>query len=657
MDIVFEDFNGNKKNFLYQYDKGQVLIVQDFDYDQAPKIEFSVPQIKTSLSVYSRLNKNTHELRADIPDSLIALGNDIVGYLYIDGGTSGAVVKTIYIAVVPRKMPADYVFASEMFATAIDGTIISEYQGVGEVAQWTDGNTDSEDRNGYFVSVALDDKTKDITISKATSLSNVHGVSVSKVGVATNCGKSLLDYHGDLDKKYAYVQTSGFTTVIDKGRCTEGGLCMPNSDGIAVPATNGVGFAVLSRIDSSHIYIFVTPSLGEISTFKQQIEQNVTNHKNDQTNPHKVTKAQVGLGNCDNTSDVDKPVSTAQAAAHAKLQSSIHATQKALDDHKADKKNPHEVTKAQVGLSEVPNVVTNDQTPTYTENASLVKLTSGEKLSTAFGKLSKAVSDFMAHIKATNPHNVTKGQVGLGNCDNTSDANKPVSTAQATAIADAKKAGTDAQSAIDTHAAKQNNPHKVTAAQVGLDKVNNTSDADKPVSTAQQAKFDELTKSINGAQGSSDAHASRTDNPHSVTKSQVGLGNVDNTSDVNKPISTATQTALDGKISADSKGLVPLDKIPSHASTHLAGGSDAIYSTVSVTLSVAGWADYAQTVDVEGVTPNNVVIVSPNPTYHDDYTNAKIKCLQQYGGKLKFTCKLTPETPILVNVLILGVNA
>lgn len=40
-------------------------------------------------------------------------------------------------------------------------------------------------------------------------------------------------------------------------------------------------------------------------------------------------------------------------------------------------------------------------------------------------------------------------------------------------------------------------------------------------------------------------HLSNTSNPHSVTKSQVGLGNVDNTSDVDKPISNATQTALD----------------------------------------------------------------------------------------------------------------
>ena len=42
-------------------------------------------------------------------------------------------------------------------------------------------------------------------------------------------------------------------------------------------------------------------------------------------------------------------------------------------------------------------------------------------------------------------------------------------------------------------------------------------------------------------------HTGNTSNPHSVTKTQVGLGNVDNTSDLNKPISTATQTALNGK--------------------------------------------------------------------------------------------------------------
>lgn len=68
----------------------------------------------------------------------------------------------------------------------------------------------------------------------------------------------------------------------------------------------------------------------------------------------------------------------------------------------------------------------------------------------------------------SNPHTVTKTQVGLGNVNNTSDANKPVSTAQATAIADAKAAGTTAQTSINSHAGRKDNPHTVTRAQLGL---------------------------------------------------------------------------------------------------------------------------------------------------------------------------------------------
>lgn len=47
-----------------------------------------------------------------------------------------------------------------------------------------------------------------------------------------------------------------------------------------------------------------------------------------------------------------------------------------------------------------------------------------------------------------------------------------------------------------------------------------------------------------------ETHINNKSNPHEVTKDQVGLGNVDNTSDANKPISNATQTALNGKFSA-----------------------------------------------------------------------------------------------------------
>lgn len=74
-----------------------------------------------------------------------------------------------------------------------------------------------------------------------------------------------------------------------------------------------------------------------------------------------------------------------------------------------------------------------------------------------------------SHIaNKSNPHGVTKAQVGLGNVNNTSDVDKPVSTAQATAIAEAKAAGTNAQANLNTHTQNKSNPHNVTRDQLGM---------------------------------------------------------------------------------------------------------------------------------------------------------------------------------------------
>ena len=66
--------------------------------------------------------------------------------------------------------------------------------------------------------------------------------------------------------------------------------------------------------------------------------------------------------------------------------------------HMDSKSNPHGVTKTQVGLGSVPNVPTNDQTPTYTAASAPAALASGEKLSVAFGKLAASVSALIAHL-------------------------------------------------------------------------------------------------------------------------------------------------------------------------------------------------------------------------------------------------------------------
>ncbi len=73
--------------------------------------------------------------------------------------------------------------------------------------------------------------------------------------------------------------------------------------------------------------------------------------------------------------------------------------------------------------------------------------------------------------------------------------------------------------------------------------VMSSSDKSKLDSLKSQAEIDELVTKL-------DTHISNKSNPHSVTKVQVGLGNVDNTSDANKPISTATQNALNSKFNA-----------------------------------------------------------------------------------------------------------
>lgn len=84
-----------------------------------------------------------------------------------------------------------------------------------------------------------------------------------------------------------------------------------------------------------------------------------------------------------------------------------------FDNHLSDQTNPHGVTKAQVGLGNVPNVATNDQTPTYTIPAAPDALVSGEKLSVAIGKIAAAVRSVIAHLADFhNPHQVTAAQAG-----------------------------------------------------------------------------------------------------------------------------------------------------------------------------------------------------------------------------------------------------
>lgn len=278
----------------------------------------------------------------------------------------------------------------------------------------------------------------------------------------------------------------------------------------------------------------------------------------------------------------------------------ISTLQDKQKQHEENKDNPHSVTAEQVGLGNVPNVATNDQTPTYTTASSTTALASGEKLSVAMGKIAKAVSSLISHLSnKSNPHGVTKSQIGLGNVDNTADSNKPVSTAQQTAIneayansnyytdekiaalingapttldtlkeiADAMAENEDVVAALEesigkkaneaeftSHTGNTSNPHSVTKAQVGLGNVPNVATNDQTPTYTEASTLTALTSgeklsvamgNIAKAVSSLISHLANKSNPHGVTKSQIGLGNVDNTADAIKSVLRATCAECD----------------------------------------------------------------------------------------------------------------
>lgn len=184
------------------------------------------------------------------------------------------------------------------------------------------------------------------------------------------------------------------------------------------------------------------PSIAGLATEAQvqDVQDNLDAHEADTANPHSVTKAQVGLGNADNTSDANKPVSA--------------ATQIALDN-KAD------LVDGKVPESQLPSFVDDvltyntvadfpatgedgkiyiakDTNLTYRWTGSAYaeispSLALGETSSTAYrGDRGKTAYDHT--LLTNNPHSVTKAQVGLSNVENLSPADLPVSTAQQTAL-------------------------------------------------------------------------------------------------------------------------------------------------------------------------------------------------------------------------------
>ena len=361
-----------------------------------------------------------------------------------------------------------------------------------------------------------------------------------------------------------------------------------------------------------------------------------------------VTKSMVGLGSVDNTADTAKPVSTAQATAIATAKSeaistaSSDATTKAnnaksgaettaataLASHEADTTNIHGIadtaalatkTYADGKASDAQNAAAADATTkannaksgaettaatalasheadttnihgiadtsalatkTYADNAASTAvaavvnsapealntlkeladaLTADESTAASLATLVGTKAPLASPTFTGTVSGITKSMVGLGSVDNTTDAAKPVSTATQTAL-DAKLASATAASTYETISnvalkAPLASPtftgtvSGITKSMVGLGSVDNTADTAKPVSTSQATAIATAkSEAITAAATAADTKVS--DAVAALTKSSVGLGNVNNTSDANKPVSSATQTALDLKLAS-----------------------------------------------------------------------------------------------------------
>lgn len=140
------------------------------------------------------------------------------------------------------------------------------------------------------------------------------------------------------------------------------------------------------------------------------------------------------------------------------------------------------------------------------------------------------------------------------------------------------------------------------------------------MSSSDKTKLDGLkdqagiTSDIDAVQTNLETHINNKSNPHEVTKDQVGLGNVENTSDANKPISIATQTALNGKFSAtDGNALKQrVDNIPELVATDITVDSDN--DSVNISLDKTSIVDgtlSGTTININSATASKAGILVP----------------------------------------------
>lgn len=227
------------------------------------------------------------------------------------------------------------------------------------------------------------------------------------------------------------------------------------------------------------------------------------------------------------------------------LRAYVDTVKQFAEDHTNDFNNPHRVTKAQVGLGVVENLplATKEIAETAVSNQHyMTPIRTAEAINVL------ALVLIRPHIEnKNNPHAVTKAQTGLGLVENYPIASRAEAVAGVatnrymTPFRTAEAIEVLAGALIAAHIADKSNPHQVNKAQVGLSQIENY----VPLTPAQATLIGTLPNSgayVEGYMRSTDfitasknmlalkvqPHIDNITNPHQVTKLQVGLGNIPN---------------------------------------------------------------------------------------------------------------------------------
>ena len=246
-----------------------------------------------------------------------------------------------------------------------------------------------------------------------------------------------------------------------------------------------------------------------------------------------ITKAMVGLGNVNDSADMDKPIST--------------ATQAELD-LKAPLANPTFTGTVTLPAGTVTSGMIADGTIANVDISSSAAIAW-----TKIAPSSSVSAEELGHLDGVTSSIQTQIDSKLSTADASSTYQQKVANVSDTEISYLNGVTGGIQDQIDLKAPIESPTFTgtvsgVTKSMVGLANVDNTSDEDKPVSDATQTALDAKLASATAASTYAPiANPTFTGSVGGVTKAMVGLGNVDNTSDADKPVSTAAQTALDLK--------------------------------------------------------------------------------------------------------------